>query len=240
MTVEPTDLTIMEVDARHLPPLVPVELIDCIPFDEGCVIAGSLPVYICSDYHGIPTDWTPSDIDVFVAYENNASDAIARGSEKVALFTKMASECGYEYKVVKPVLLTNKMCIWDLLCQNQEGLPKVSFIARPVGTTREITQGFDIPICEVTCKTNGNGLITIQLTEEVKSLYKKREFYCRVDTTMNTRLSRQSRERVLKYKQRGFSLVKRQASIVVATNTSEQFAVEDEDEATLMCDYPWK
>lgn len=157
-------------------------------------------------------NWVPNDVDIFVALsQHQRKQPLAELYPIMATWLRSVQDQGFLYKLKKGGACYSKaMCIFDFECTNasafpQLHLPKISFIGRPAKSVREICNEFDLSICgPILHRCNQESPIGIHVTNEIRYLVSRRQFYSNILPTRRTRKGRRTYYRIQKYKGREF------------------------------------
>ena len=156
--------------------------------------------------------WVPPDVDTFLTLtQKERQYPLATIFPQITKWLRSVQGQGLPYKLKRNgTIYSKQMCIFDFECEKADTssklrLPKISFIAHPETTVRQICNQFDLPICgPILKRRTRNSPIDISVTPEIRQLFKKRCFYSKVLPTNTTRRGKRSKKRVAKYIERGF------------------------------------
>lgn len=188
-----------------------------LPASKRAAISGSMAVAIfdmMQDKRDL--SWMPNDVDVFVAIpRKNRRFPLATLFPIMNKWLESVRDQGFLYKLKsKGACYSTSMCIFDFECTNATNfpdmhLPKISFIAHPEESVRDICDNFDLSICgPILRRRNKDSPIDIEVTNEISQLFKQRMFYSKIRPTRRTRGGLRTLQRVHKYKKREFMFFK--------------------------------
>ena len=184
-------------------------LLDTFPASKAAAITGSVGVALYDmQVNKCDITWHPNDLDIFIAIkEEEREEPLAKAYPVIKQWFRDANDKGFNYSLTQgSSFYSPDMCIYDFVCDNQNQRPlirhpKVSFIIRCADSVRDICNEFDLPICGPILLRNERGY-KIDVTKGMKEMFEKHETHC-CYRVLNTR----TMYRMIKYNQRGFSIV---------------------------------
>ena len=184
-------------------------LLDTFPASEDAAITGSVGVALYDmQVNKCDITWHPNDLDIFIAIpEEERLHPLAKAYPIIKKWFRDSNDKGFSYSLTQgSSFYSADMCIYDFICDNQYDHPlvrhpKVSFIIQCADSIRAICDEFDLPICGPILLRNENGY-KLDITKGMKEMFQRHETHCRY-RVLNTR----TMYRMIKYSQRGFSIV---------------------------------
>ena len=182
-----------------------------LPCSRRAAITGSMGVAVYDMIRNKrDLNWIPNDVDVFVAISpRHRQEPLGKLYPIMTQWLRSVQDQGFMYKQTKSCY-SRAMCVFDFECTNAQDfpnlrIPKISFVARPAMTVRDICEEFDLPICgPILCRRTRNSPIGTWVTEEIRHLFTHRVFYSRVYPASTTREGRSTFQRIKKYIRREF------------------------------------
>jgi hypothetical protein len=186
-----------------------LKLLSLLPFAPNVAICGSCALWFFAmkQAEGAFPDWLPDDVDLFFTGHATREHMVAA----LQTFVQRAKTTLHiDFDVTKETVK-----IVDLRPRRAEPplprFPGISFVLHPQARSIEdaIVQ-FDLSVCQLAMTLQSDSDETWQrfmVTDAVASHIRRRTMECVVDLTQTTRSILSTRQRVVKYEERGFRLI---------------------------------
>ena len=149
--------------------------------------------------------WTPMDCDMFCLKMSKATFW-----DLIVTFLKRVMKHGFRFRLSRNTfshMYYKSICIVDFEIYHQsvkENIPKISFVLRTEKNIFSVVEGFDIDICRIILRFDKNGKPIFRCTNDVYVSVRAKQFKVSVRTAGEDWLEELTRERVKKYKRRGY------------------------------------